>query len=72
MSIVFPGVDEAMANPLCAVSILMRLDLPTFDRPMKAYSGNTPAGHFFTLVLLIINSALDISIVLCCFIKIII
>ena len=51
-----------MASPLRPVSILMRLDFPTLERPMKAYSGSVPAGHFRTSVLLITNSALVISI----------
>ena len=46
------------------VNILIRLDFPTFERPIKAYSGKMPAGHFFTSVLLITNSALVISIFL--------
>ena len=62
MSIVFPGVAEVMASPLRPVSILMRLDFPTLERPIKAYSGNIPEGHFFTSVLLMTNSALVISI----------
>ena len=60
MSMVFPGVADVMANPLRLVSMLMRLDLPTFDRPMNAYSGSVPAGHFLTSELLMINSALVI------------
>ena len=47
MSIVFPGVAEVMASPLRPVSILMRLDFPTLERPIKAYSGNIPGGAFF-------------------------
>ena len=62
MSMVFPGVEEVIASPLRPVNILMRLDFPTFERPIKAYSGNVPAGHFSTSVLLMTNSAFDISI----------
>lgn len=61
ISMVFPGVAEVMARPFRPVSMLMRLDLPTFERPMKAYSGRLPAGHLRTSVLLIMNSALVIS-----------
>ena len=61
ISMVFPGVAEVMANPFRPVSMLMRLDFPTFERPMKAYSGRFPAGHLRTSVLLMINSALVIS-----------
>ena len=39
MSSVFPGVAEVIANLFCRVSIFMRLDFPTFERPMNAYSG---------------------------------
>lgn len=53
-----------MARLLRPVSILMRLDFPTLERPMNAYSGNVPVGHFFTSVLLIINSALVMFIVM--------
>ena len=61
MSRVLPGVDEVMANPLRPVSMLMSDDLPTFDRPMNAYSGRSPAGHFVTSVLLMTNRASFIS-----------
>ena len=61
---VFPGVAEVMASPFLPVSILMRLDFPTLERPMKAYSGNVPVGHFRTSVLLMTNSAFVISILL--------
>ena len=58
MSRVLPGVAEVMANPLWLVSILMREDFPTLLRPMKAYSGRLPSGHFRTSVLLMTNFAL--------------
>jgi hypothetical protein len=35
----------------------MRDDFPTFDRPIKAYSGFTGGGSFEIWVLLQINSA---------------
>jgi hypothetical protein len=62
ISIVLPGVAEVMANPFLPVSILIRLDLPTLERPIKAYSGFVPEGHFFTSVLLMTNVALSIFI----------
>lgn len=62
MSIVFPGVEEVIASPLRPVSILMRLDFPTLERPIKAYSGNVSVGHLVTSVLLMTNSAFVISI----------
>ena len=59
---VLPGVADVMAKPLRPVSMLMRLDLPTFERPMNAYSGMLCCGHLLMSVLLIMNSALFISI----------
>ena len=41
------------------------VDLPTFERPINAYSGRLSCGHFSTFVLLTTNSALSISIILC-------
>ena len=46
MHCVFPGWDEVLANVLSPHSILIRLDLPTFDRPMNANSGMSVFGHF--------------------------
>ena len=63
MSNVLPGVDDVLANRLLLVSILIRLDLPTFDRPMKAYSGLLSAGHIDTIGALRVNSAFFISII---------
>jgi hypothetical protein len=62
MSSVFPGVDEVFANRLLLVSILIRLDLPTFERPMKAYSGFVSLGHMLTTGADSVNSACLISI----------
>jgi hypothetical protein len=39
------------------VSILISDDLPTFERPIKAYSAFTGGGSFEIWVLLQINSA---------------
>ena len=63
MSRVFPGVADVLASLLFLVSMLIRLDFPTLDRPIKAYSGMVVAGHLLTKELLIINSALLISII---------
>ena len=63
MSNVLPGVAEVMASFGFLVSILIKLDLPTLERPMNAYSGRFPFGQRSTFVLLITNSALFISIV---------
>src|SRR3712207_2630122 len=71
MSIVFPGVAEVMASPFRPVSILIKLDFPTLERPIKAYSGKDPAGHFCTSVLLMVNSALVISMIVSAFYNVI-
>ena len=49
MSRVLPGVAEVLASPLWLQSMLMRLDLPTFERPMKAYSALLSLGHWLML-----------------------
>lgn len=69
MSSVFPGVEEVMASLGRRVSMLMRLDLPTFDRPMKAYSGCPSWGQRAGLVLLTTNSAVRISMIFGCLFK---
>ena len=62
MSSVLPGVALVLANFLLFVSILIRLDLPTFDRPMNAYSGFVSFGHIDTIGADSENSACLISI----------
>ena len=62
MSSVLPGVDEVLANFLLLVSMLIRLDLPTFERPIKAYSGFVSLGHIDTIGAESKNSACLISI----------
>ena len=69
MRSVLPGVDDVMASFELRVSMLMRLDLPTFERPMKAYSGSPSFGHFSTCVLLTLNSAFLMSIELSVFLR---
>ena len=54
---VFPGVWDILANPVCPVSMFMRLDLPTFDRPIKANSGLPLVGHWANEVTDCTNSA---------------
>lgn len=51
-----------MASLFLPANILIKLDLPTLERPIKAYSGNLVGGHWSTRALLITNSALLISI----------
>ena len=64
MSKVFPGVADVLANFLLFVNILIRLDFPTFDLPMKAYSGLLSLGHIDSMGALRVNSAFFISIFL--------
>src|ERR1051326_1855745 len=47
MSLVNPGTGETRANPCSPASRFSREDLPTFERPMKANSGNDSSGHEF-------------------------
>ena len=44
MSRVRPGVREVRASPSWPTSALMRLDLPTFERPTTAISGSVGGG----------------------------
>jgi hypothetical protein len=67
ISNVFPGVAEVFANFLLLVSMLIKLDLPTLERPIKAYSGAWVEGHFPTEELLMTNSADLISMSVCIF-----
>ena len=55
--IVFPGVEDVLASCLLFVNMLIKDDLPTFDRPIKAYSGLSQFGNLLTLVLLCRNVA---------------
>ena len=57
MSRVFPGVEDVLASFLWFANMLIRLDFPTLERPINAYSGSVVAGHFETSVLLMTNSA---------------
>ena len=63
MSNVLPGVELVFANLRLFVSMFIRLDLPTFERPMNAYSGFVSLGHNDTLGADNENSAFFISIV---------
>ena len=56
-----------MASPLCPVSILIREDLPTLDRPMNAYSGRFVVGQSSTEGLLFTKVAECINIGICFF-----
>ena len=64
---VLPGLDDVFANPLWLQSILIRLDFPTLDRPIKAYSLFVSAGHLEIVGAEITNSDFFISIVKCSF-----
>lgn len=52
-----PGVLETSASSRLPVSILMRLDLPTFDLPITAISGYFGGGQSRRLTLLLTYSA---------------
>src|SRR6185503_13659062 len=53
-----PGVDEVRARPCTRSRELMRLDLPTFERPRKAISNLESRGQSSSLNALLRNSAL--------------
>ena len=55
MVCVFPGVEDIFASAVLSVSILIREDFPTFDRPIKAYSGISAGGQSSGVTLLLIN-----------------
>ena len=55
---------DVLARPLLLHNILIRLDFPTFDLPIKANSGLSPVGHWLTVDELIIYSELLIFILL--------
>src|SRR5258705_764811 len=57
-----PGVEEVRARPRTESRELIKLDFPTFERPMKAISGNSPIGQSDAWKLLFRNSALGIFI----------
>jgi len=59
---VLPGVLDVLASFDWLVSIFISDDLPTFDRPIKAYSGLSGLGHLSTSGLLITYVAFVISI----------
>ena len=43
-----PGLPDVFAKLFFEVSILINEDFPTFERPIKAYSGIGSSGHFST------------------------
>src|SRR5690606_747352 len=44
ISWVLPGLPEVLARLLRSVSILIKEDFPTFERPINAYSGSGSLG----------------------------
>ena len=48
MSKVLPGSDDVFASDFLPVSMFIKLDLPTLERPMNAYSFIEDSGHFLT------------------------
>ena len=59
---VLPGTNEIFASPFLRTKVLISDDLPTLDRPIKAYSGRLSLGNLSIRVLLIRNSAFVIFI----------
>ncbi len=57
MVCVLPGRPETLASFCRWVNILINELFPTFERPIKAYSGLSGAGHLVKSVLLVRNSA---------------
>jgi hypothetical protein len=53
-----PGVEDVRANPRTDSNELIKLDLPTFDRPRNATSGCESFGQSSSLKALFMNSAL--------------
>src|SRR5208282_1710009 len=54
-----PGVELVRAN-LVSISVLITLDLPTFDRPRKATSGKLGAGNCAASVAAAMNRAMTL------------
>lgn len=52
-----PGSRDTLASPSCSAMVLMRLDLPTLERPMSANSGNRSGGQSATDALLLTKAA---------------
>src|SRR6185436_18066867 len=57
-----PGVDEVRASPRTPKRELIRLDLPTLERPRKAISGVASCSQSLSFSALLRNSALVIFI----------
>jgi len=62
INLVFPGFEEVCANLLWLHNILIKEDLPTFDLPTNANSGNLGSGLSSTLTELPENMTLEIFI----------
>ena len=56
MNSVLPGLADVFAKPLWLHNILIRLDFPTLDRPINAYSAFVSSGHLARLGDDIVNS----------------
>ena len=55
---VLPGVEDVRAKPFVDSNELIRLDLPTLERPMKAISGLGSSGQSVSWNALLMNSEL--------------
>src|SRR6185503_6180722 len=60
-----PGVEDVRARPRTASRELIKLDLPTFERPKKAISGFASRGQSASLKALLRNSAVTTFMILC-------
>lgn len=54
---VLPGVLDDFASPARCVSMLISVDLPTFDLPIIANSGNPGSGNIAISATLVTNFA---------------
>lgn len=57
ISLVLPGFEDVRASFFWLHNMLIRDDLPTFERPIKANSGNLGEGLSLIFVLLPENMA---------------
>ena len=62
ISSVLPGMADVLASFFLPHNIFIRLDFPTFERPMNAYSILLSFGHIDSRGALKVNSAVFISI----------
>ena len=54
-----PGVEDVRAKPWTLSREFIKLDFPTFERPMKATSNRESRGQSASVKALLINSVLE-------------